>query len=155
MSTPRLRRLRPGDAAAAAALDREIFPLEGPWDEDEYADALRDPACTFLGADAPGGGLAAAGGMLLVEPAARLLTVGVAPGHQGVGLGGRLVDALLGLADGANLPVALEVRAGNEAAIALYERRGFRAAGLLKGYYQPGDALAMMRPRKAAGRAGR
>lgn len=152
----RLRRLTPGDAAAAAALDREIFPLEGPWGEDEYADALRDPAGAFLGADAPGGGLAAAGGMLLAEPAARLLTVGVAPGHRGRGLGGLLVDELLALADAAHLPVALEVRAGNEAAIGLYRGRGFRAAGLIRDYYQPGDALAMMRPRKDTGRgAGR
>ena len=41
--------------------------------------------------------------------------------------------------------VTLEVRAGNEAAIELYKKMGFREVGRRKGYYRKGkeDALLM------------
>lgn len=74
-------------------------------------------------------------------------TVGVAPGRQGQGTGGRLVDALLSHA--ATLPakpVSLEVRADNETAQRLYEKRGFRRTGVRRGYYPGGvDAWVMTR----------
>ena len=40
-----------------------------------------------------------------------------------------------------------EVRAGNDRAIALYERFGFRRTAVRRGYYQPSgaDALVMTR----------
>ena len=72
-------------------------------------------------------------------------TVGVARSHQGRGVGGELVDALL--AHAATLPpkpVSLEVRADNLPAQALYEKRGFRRTGVRRGYYPGGvDALVM------------
>ena len=48
----------------------------------------------------------------------------------------------------------LEVRTSNLAAIALYERFGFRAAGTRRRYYQDNgeDALIMWRTRDGAGR---
>ena len=44
----------------------------------------------------------------------------------------------------------LEVRAGNQAAIALYEGFGFREAGLRKGYYEDNgeDAIIMWKEKK-------
>ena len=75
-------------------------------------------------------------------------TVGVAPAAQGRGVGGLLLDALL--AHAATLPakpVSLEVRADNEVAQRLYERRGFRRTGVRRGYYAGGvDALVLTRP---------
>ena len=43
--------------------------------------------------------------------------------------------------------LTLEVRASNQAAIALYEKHGFHQAGLRKGYYQHPreDAIIMTR----------
>ncbi|MBU2601850.1 MAG: ribosomal protein S18-alanine N-acetyltransferase [Actinobacteria bacterium] len=61
------------------------------------------------------------------------------------GLGGLLLDDLL-----QTLPIdatlVLEVRRGNEAAIALYSSRGFRTVGVRRGYYPNTgeDALVMM-----------
>jgi ribosomal-protein-alanine N-acetyltransferase len=48
---------------------------------------------------------------------------------------------------GAERPYTLEVRTSNGPAIALYERFGFRAAGVRKRYYQDTgeDALIMWR----------
>jgi ribosomal-protein-alanine N-acetyltransferase len=75
-------------------------------------------------------------------------TIGVAPQAQGEGLGAQLLQALLDeAARRRKTTVSLEVRADNEKAQRLYERFGFRQAGVRRGYYQPSgmDAVVMMR----------
>jgi ribosomal-protein-alanine N-acetyltransferase len=75
-------------------------------------------------------------------------TIGVTTSQQCIGIGTTLLRALLDEADrrGAHR-VDLEVRADNDSAIRLYERHGFTAVGLRRGYYQPSgkDALVMRR----------
>jgi ribosomal-protein-alanine N-acetyltransferase len=67
---------------------------------------------------------------------AHLLDIGVARGHQGQGLGFRLLERAIDRArrDGATR-MLLEVRAANEPAIAFYRRFGFSQIGLRRGYY--------------------
>jgi ribosomal-protein-alanine N-acetyltransferase len=95
-------------------------------------------------------------GLMVNGPEADVQTLAVAPRAQGRGVGTRLLRALLGraAAQGAS-SVLLEVRADNEAAIALYRGHGFERIALRRGYYQPGavDAWVMrLRPlRPAAG----
>ena len=75
-------------------------------------------------------------------------TIAVAADAQGQGLGGRLLAALLDEAVRRRQSrVSLEVRADNAVAIGLYERFGFRPAGVRRGYYSPSgaDALVMVR----------
>ena len=75
-------------------------------------------------------------------------TLGVAPRAQGEGLGAQLLQALLDeAARRRKTTVSLEVRADNDKAQRLYERFGFRSAGVRRGYYQPSgtDAVVMMR----------
>ena len=75
-------------------------------------------------------------------------TLGVAPQAQGEGLGAQLLQALLDeAARRRKTTVSLEVRADNTTAQRLYERFGFRPAGVRRGYYQPSgtDAVVMMR----------
>lgn len=62
------------------------------------------------------------------------LGLGVLQAQQGLGVGAALLDAVL--REGARVGVShvtLRVRSFNQAAIALYERRGFRRVGLLQG----------------------
>jgi ribosomal-protein-alanine N-acetyltransferase len=76
-------------------------------------------------------------------------TIAVASSAQGAGLGARLLQALLDVADRrGQRRVLLAVRADNDRAVALYERFGFRRTGVRRGYYQPSgtDALVMTRP---------
>ncbi len=78
-----------------------------------------------------------------------LVTLAVAPGHQGRGIGQRLLIDCLTLASDAELrTVALEVRASNERAIELYERYGLTHAGRVPKYYANNgeDALVMITP---------
>ena len=75
-------------------------------------------------------------------------TIAVARSAQGHGLGARLLQALLDeAARRRQSRILLEVRADNARAIALYERFGFRRAGVRRGYYSPSgaDALVMLR----------
>ncbi len=67
-------------------------------------------------------------------------TVAVAPGAQGRGLGRLLLSTLVDLAHARGATsLMLEVRADNEAAIALYVGAGFRRIAVRRRYYQPGD----------------
>lgn len=76
-----------------------------------------------------------------------IVSVVVSPSARRRGLGRLLVDAVLDAARGAGMRVALlEVRRANAAAIALYERAGFRSYGVRRGYYRspPDDALQLV-----------
>ncbi|MEU6777287.1 ribosomal protein S18-alanine N-acetyltransferase [Streptomyces sp. NPDC046759] len=73
-------------------------------------------------------------------------TIAVARGHQGTGLGARLLAELLRAATAFEChEVLLECRVDNVRAQKLYERFGFEPIGFRRGYYQPGnvDALVM------------
>ena len=131
----------PGDAERLAALHAASFAEA--WDARAIRD-LRAMPGAYAFADENGFILArAAGGE------AEILTLAVAPAARRRGLATALV---LAAASHAQLLAAqtlfLEVAAGNGAARALYERLGFAAAGLRKGYYTapgatPQDALVL------------
>ena len=78
-------------------------------------------------------------------------TIGVATSKQRGGVGTALLEALLAEAErrGAKR-VDLEVRADNDVAIGLYERHGFEAVGMRRGYYQPSGADAVVMRRGAS-----
>ena len=64
-----------------------------------------------------------------VDPQVPELTVGVLPGHRGRGVGGALLDAVVGLAARSGVDrLSLSVEDGNHAA-ALYASRGFVTVG--------------------------
>jgi ribosomal-protein-alanine N-acetyltransferase len=64
-----------------------------------------------------------------------------------VGIGRRLLDELLNVADGA--VVHLEVRTDNEPAIELYRSVGFAAVGVRRRYYRISGADAYTMRREA------
>ncbi|MBF2025908.1 MAG: ribosomal protein S18-alanine N-acetyltransferase [Oscillatoriales cyanobacterium C42_A2020_001] len=79
---------------------------------------------------------------------AHITLMAVHPAYQRQGLGQAMLYALLMAAYKRRLERAtLEVRASNQAAIALYEKFGFKTAGRRKRYYQDTgeDALVMWR----------
>jgi ribosomal-protein-alanine N-acetyltransferase len=73
-----------------------------------------------------------------------LMNVAVAPERRRAGVAGRLISQLVEEARG-ELPFTLEVRVSNRPAIAMYERFGFRSAGVRPRYYHDNgeDALIM------------
>jgi ribosomal-protein-alanine N-acetyltransferase len=79
-----------------------------------------------------------------------IMSVAVDPDRQGRGIGSALLRRLFEEIDGDDGQVSrstLEVRRSNHRAIRLYERFGFRAAGIRRRYYQDNgeDAVIMWR----------
>lgn len=78
--------------------------------------------------------------------------IAVDPSHRRQGLAGQLIVAMIEQGEAKGLErVLLEVRAGNDAAQALYERHGFEVDGRRAGYYPQAsggreDAILMSRP---------
>ena len=74
--------------------------------------------------------------------------VAVAPDRRCRGIGALLMQSMIGAAeaDGAEA-ISLEVRAGNQPAIRLYQKYGFRSEGIRRNYYQNPveDAMIMWR----------
>ncbi|MDO4581952.1 MAG: ribosomal protein S18-alanine N-acetyltransferase [Bacillota bacterium] len=139
-----LRRLTLADLAAISEIERLCF--SHPWSEQTYRQELRDnPLSRFWGCFA-NGELCGFAGLWLVAGEGHVMNVGVHPSWRRAGIAELLMRRLL--AEGAALGAAaftLEVRASNQAAIALYHKLGFVDSGLRPGYYeQPQeDALIM------------
>jgi ribosomal-protein-alanine N-acetyltransferase len=147
----RLEPLRRKDLARCAELEKILFPGDDPWREKTFRAEL-DAGNYYIGAYVDGVGLIGYAGLSLVgtgrNSEANVHTLGVDPAWQHQGVGRALLKALLARADEAHAPVFLEVRTDNEAAIALYEGRGFQRVGVRRRYYQPSgaDAYTMVRP---------
>lgn len=84
----------------------------------------------------------------MTGPELHINNIGVSKHARRRGIGAKLLQAALefGLGRGARTSV-LEVRAGNEAAQALYRRFGYSVTGRRRNYYRdpPEDALVMLR----------
>ena len=134
-------------------LETEAFP-DDAWSEASWWGELAGrPRRDYLVVERDGE-LAAYGGIDHGGQVADLMTIAVAPGHRGTGIGGDLLTELeTRAATGGAEALMLEVRADNEPARTLYDRRGYDVLTVRRGYYQPGnvDALVM---RKMLGERG-
>lgn len=148
-----VRRGHSSDADAMLALEA-VFPSDR-MSRRSIRRFLRTPTARVLVAEGTAGavlgnliGLRRAG-----SRAMRIYSVVVAPEARGLGIGGRLVEALQAMAaDEACDRVTLEVRADNRAARTLYARLGYRQTASLPGYYEDGaDGLRLSRDLAATG----
>jgi [ribosomal protein S18]-alanine N-acetyltransferase len=140
-----LRRLQLRDLAAIEEIERSSYPT--PWSRSMFAGELTKPSSICLGAfDGETGALL---GYLIISryvDAWHVMNVAVAPEHRRRGIAASLLDRLFELTDGdGRRGYTLEVRVSNTSAIKLYERAGFRARGIRRGYYTDNreDALIM------------
>jgi ribosomal protein S18 acetylase RimI-like enzyme len=82
---------------------------------------------------------------------AELYSMWVSPAARGDGVGDRLISAIAGWARGTGArELRLAVKDGNAAAIALYERSGFRRTGWADGEWTMVRPLVQVRPRTDA-----
>jgi len=157
----RLRIMIPADVPTVAAIERSTFST--PWQRETYERFL-DPSSAVevwvaedLDRDAdankktPNAGEGEVLGYAVLWKAAdqgELANLAVTRGARGHGIGGRLLDRVLERCSDVGLrALYLEVRSSNQAAIVLYQQRGFRTVGVRKNYYtRPReDALVMMK----------
>ena len=145
MTALRFRRLEIRDLAAIEAIERRSYPT--PWSRSMFAGEISKPSSICLGAfDAETAELL---GYLIISryvDAWHVMNVAVEPAHRRRGIATALLDRLFELtAEDGRRGYTLEVRVSNSHAIALYERLGFQARGIRRGYYTDNreDALIM------------
>jgi ribosomal-protein-alanine N-acetyltransferase len=151
--TLEIRPLTYSDLPQVIAIERRAFPT--PWSLAMFVLELSKQSGICLAA-LRGGELA---GYLICsryDAVWHVMNVAVDPAQRRRRIASALLEALLERIEEADLAqLTLEVRPTNDAAIALYERFGFRSAGIRPRYYQDNgeDALIMWRtPATLAGR---
>jgi ribosomal-protein-alanine N-acetyltransferase len=149
----RLRRMLDGDLPEVEALDRGCF--SDPWPVGAFANELHSTGLNLClvaeeSQKPDGQKIVAAAVFWLIVDELHLGTIGVMPDYrkQKIGLALLLEGLLLGSQMGAQTSL-LEVRAGNEDALNLYQSLGYQIVGRRSGYYQDNheDALLLTLPK--------
>jgi ribosomal-protein-alanine N-acetyltransferase len=136
-----VRKLVYSDLPGVLAIERRSFPT--PWSLAMFVLELSKPSGICLAATLDGRLI----GYLVCSRYAdvwHLMNVAISPEHRRGGVATTLIDELLARS-GSDARYTLEVRTSNSAAIAMYERFGFRPAGTRPRYYHDNgeDALIM------------
>jgi [ribosomal protein S18]-alanine N-acetyltransferase len=139
-----IRRLTYADLPQVIAIERRAFPT--PWSLAMFVLELSKPSGISLAALLDGRIV----GYLVCsryDTVWHVMNVAVDVNLLRQGIATALLERLFDMADKPNEQYTLEVRTSNEAAIRLYERFDFRAAGRRRAYYHDNreDALIMWR----------
>ena len=130
-----LRRLESGDITALIALERECFATA--WQEDQFLLAIQQKAFCVFGLFLRHVDLVGYISVYHLAGELEILNIAVSQEQRRQGFGLHLLAKAMRLGHKRGMTRAvLEVRAGNAAAIAMYERMGFSLAGKRPGYYE-------------------
>ena len=141
-----LRRLEQRDLDAVEEIEQASYPT--PWSRSMFVAELRKPSSLALGAYAEDGALVGYAFVSRYVDAWHVMNVAVAADHRRRGIATKLLERLFEVtASDPRSGYTLEVRVSNVQAIRLYERLGFEARGVRRGYYTDNreDALIMWR----------
>lgn len=150
-----LRHAVPGDAAAVAGLERDLFGVDA-WSESAVLDELHGPGRRAVVAEEDGEVVGYAVTRVAGDHA-DLQRIGVRARSRRRGVAGRLLAEVTAgaRADGASA-MLLEVSAVNAAALSFYAAHGFVEIHRRRRYYRDGSDAVVMRRRcgTAAGDGG-
>lgn len=140
-----LREMLVDDLDQVMEIETSLFAV--PWTKEGFFTYLTRDEAMFLVVEEKGRILAYCG-LLMVLDEGDITNVAVRRDRQREGIGHFLMESLVRLAAERGVTtIHLEVRAGNDMALRLYERMGFVRDGLRKGYYTDPveDAVLMTR----------
>ena len=124
------------DAHVAQVAELEKLCFSDPWSENSVASELKNPLSLWLVA-LDGATVAGYVGSQSVLDEADMMNIAVHPDYRRKGIARQLVTELVAaLAKKGVHSLALEVRASNAPAIALYEQLGFQQVGRRPNYYR-------------------
>ena len=127
-----LRPMRETDLDEIMRIEDAAYPF--PWTRGIFRDCMR--AGYPMWVQEREGSIAGYGVLSIAADEAHVLNLCTATGNEGLGLGQRMLQALLRIARGSGAQrVYLEVRPSNPRAIALYDRSGFNEIGRRPRYY--------------------
>jgi [ribosomal protein S18]-alanine N-acetyltransferase len=138
----RIRRLGYSDLPAVISIERRSFPT--PWSLAMFVLELSKPSGICLAALDDDDRLIGYLVCSRYDAVWHLMNVAVTPQRRRERIATRLINHLFA-EGGSSSPYTLEVRVSNREAIAMYERFGFRSAGVRRRYYHDNgeDALIM------------
>ncbi len=142
-----IRAMQPADLEAVHAIEMRIFP--NPWPLTSYQFEIGNPLShKWVAEVADVHGDKQVVGMLILwlrSGEAHIGTIGVDRPYRRQGIAKQLLKiALASCAKLGAQTAALEVRASNAAALALYSRFGFEQVGRQKNYYHDNDEDALL-----------
>ena len=146
MSELIIRQVEEKDILQIAEIEKQCFTV--PWSYESLCyDILENNLSFYIVAEIDGT-ICGYAGIWNVVDEGHITNVAVAPMFRRKHIASALLDVLIGTCeeDGI-LRLTLEVRESNTPARRLYEQKGFREAGLRKGYYEDNheDAVIMWR----------
>lgn len=151
-----VRRMEAGDAKAAARLEAESF--SAPWSERAFAETLQCGYAYYYVAETeagkPDGQVVGICGLRNIAGEGEITNVAVGKHFRRMGVAGMLLEKVLAAGEGLGIrDFTLEVRSGNEPAVSLYEKYGFRVEGVRRNFYEKPreDALIMWRRQSRSG----
>lgn len=128
------RKMRAEDVPFISRLEEETFSM--PWSAASFLQMIEKEDTAYFVAEEEGRLLGGCG-LLLIAGEGNITNVVVAPEARRRGVATGLLTYLMETGDRAGLSAyTLEVRASNEAAIALYEKLGFVSEGIRPHFYE-------------------
>lgn len=122
------------DISQVAEIERQIFSI--PWSEKAFKDSMESGNTIYIVAKEDNN-VAGYAGMYLSFEEGNITNVAVNPSGRRKGIGEKIVRDILNRAYEKGVrDVFLEVRETNSAAIALYEKIGFKEEGIRKNFYE-------------------
>ncbi|MBQ4091118.1 MAG: ribosomal protein S18-alanine N-acetyltransferase [Clostridia bacterium] len=136
-------RLTAGHIVGAAKLEKLCFSQ--PWSE-KSLELLTKEGIGVGFICSSEGNVCAYGGMMVAVDEGQITNIATHPDYRRRGYGRAVVEALIKYAKNNGLDsISLEVRESNTAAIALYERLGFRVEGKRRDFYtRPTESALVM-----------
>ncbi len=144
-----VRKMKAADLAEVMAIENRCFSM--PWSERIFREILDAKEYICLAAEATGR-IVGYAVLLCIGEEGDIANIAVHPDWRNRHIGRELLEELqaAGVRCGVDA-FTLEVRAGNAAAIRLYEKAGFVSAGIRPGYYEKPVEDALIMWKKQAG----
>lgn len=142
----KLRKMELGDVKQVVEIEQLSFPT--PWSTYAFTCEILDNdfANYFVLTLESDENIIGYGGMWIILDEAHITNIAITPAYRGQRLGELLLRHMMNAARAKGVErITLEVRVSNASAQKLYERLGFKSAGVRKGYYidNKEDAIIM------------
>jgi ribosomal-protein-alanine N-acetyltransferase len=140
----RIRQAKLYDVPALARIERESF--DAPWSAEEIKNDIMAGDSVYVAVAESGEEKAGYADMRIISGESQIYNIAIAPEFRKQGIGEALLLHMIDKSRETGCRVmTLEVRSGNEAAMALYRKLGFIEVGRRRAYYQKGgeDAVLM------------
>ena len=142
-----IRKAEAKDVLAIEEIEKQCFTV--PWSyEALYQDIVENKLAFYIVAELAAGQICGYVGIWKIFDEGHITNVAVAPEYRRKHIARAMLEALMEVTAEAGIErYTLEVRAGNEPAIRLYEGLGFKSEGIRPGYYEDNgeDAIIMWR----------